>query len=243
MPHPLLGKSILLITAHPDDEAFLAGGLAYVNTRRGGTTSLICATHGEQGTSHLNRPVTPTQLKTIRRRELINCCHLKGIWNILLLHYPDGRLKQHLADFRKRVEAFIKTLRPDVLVTFGPDGITGHEDHITCWRVGRRVAREHKLPLFMFTVAPTLRKPMARWVERRRAFGKYVRHMHPYALATVRVATPPGVKMKILRNHPSQFEPDNPYAGYPSHAVSIFTRAEYFAEAAVSKHRRTRSAR
>lgn len=230
MPHQLLGRRILLITAHPDDEAFLAGGLAYVNTRRGGETGLICATHGEHGTSHLRRPVTPAQLKIIRRRELIRCCHLKGIRLIRLLAYPDGQLKKHETSFRKQVDTFITKLRPEAIVTFGSDGFTGHEDHITCWRVGRWIARRHRLPLFVFTVPPTCRKTMAGWVRHRRAKGRYVKNMAPYTLATVRVPVPPGIKVKILRNHPSQFDAQNPYAGFPQPAVRLFTKAEYFAK-------------
>ncbi len=230
MPHPLLGRSILLITAHPDDEAFLAGGLAFVNTRRGGRTSLICATQGERGTSHLHRPMTAQQLKVVRRRELIRCCRLKGIRTIRLLKYPDGDLRHHEQGFAKHVETFIQHLRPEVIVTFGSDGFTGHQDHVACWRVGRQLARKHGLPLFLFTAPPSVRGLMARWVRHRRAMGRYVRTMHPYALATVRVPVPPGIKIKILRNHPSQFDYDNPYAGFPKQAVALFTRGEYFAQ-------------
>lgn len=228
MTHPLLGRSILLITAHPDDEAFLAGGLAYVNTQHGGKTSLICATLGERGTSHLRQPKTAKQLKAIRRRELMRCCHLKGIRTIRLLKYPDGDLKRYEKSFAKQVDIFIRNLRPDIIVTFGPDGFTGHEDHITCWRVGRQLARKYGRPLFLFTTPPSVRGSMVRWIGHRRAMGRYVRKMRPYALATVRVPVPTGIKIKILHNHPSQFDYDNPYTGFPKAAVALFTRGEYF---------------
>lgn len=230
MSRPLIGRSILLITAHPDDEAFLAGGLAFVNTRHGGKTSLICATQGERGTSHLHRPMTMQQLKVVRRRELIRCCHLKGIRNIRLLKYPDGDLQRHEQGFAKQVDTFIQHLRPEVIVTFGPDGFTGHHDHITCWRVGRQQARKHSLPLFLFTAPPSAQLVMAQWVKHRRARGRYVRNMHPYALATARISVPPGIKIQILRNHPSQFDYDDPYAGFPKRAAKLFMRAEYFSQ-------------
>ena len=230
MTHQLLGQDILLITAHPDDEAFLAGGLAYVNTQHGGKTSLICATHGERGTSHLRQPKTVRQLKIIRRRELIRCCHLKGIRTIQLLEYPDCDLKSYEKGFTKQVDAFIKKLQPDIIVTFGPDGFTGHEDHIACWRIGRRLARKYQRPLFIFTTPPSIRGSMARWIGHRRAMGRYARKMSPYALATIRVPVPPGLKIKILRNHPSQFNFINPYLGFPKAAVTLFTRAEYYSQ-------------
>jgi len=54
-----LGSKILVFTAHPDDESYLAAGTIYENTRRGGKTFLVCATGGELGSAHLKKPISP----------------------------------------------------------------------------------------------------------------------------------------------------------------------------------------
>ena len=67
-----LGKKILVITAHPDDESFFAAGTIYKNQRLGGKTFLICGTAGEKGSGHLKKKLTEKQLAAMRKKELAN---------------------------------------------------------------------------------------------------------------------------------------------------------------------------
>lgn len=224
-----LGQRILVITAHPDDEAFLCAGTAWQNHQTGGQTALVCATLGEKGSSHMPRPVTAKQLKAIRRRELLNGARLAKISPVVCLGLPDGGLPQRKNLFYRRGLAAARRFRPDLLLSFGPDGLTGHVCHIACWQVSRRLARALKIPLYLFTVPPPVRYRVAKWLMARRVNSHYRPTIPAYRRATFRVPTPPGFKRRVLRHYRSQLLGHDPYRGFPKYAAKLFTSAEYFA--------------
>lgn len=228
-PHPLLGRRLLIITAHPDDEAFLCAGTAWQNHRAGGRTALICATLGEKGSSHLERPVSEAKLKAIRRRELMAGAAAAHISPVILLRLPDGKLPECSGALMKRGRGFIRTFRPEAILTFGPDGITGHRCHVACWRAGKSLARTYRLPLYTFTVPPSVRTKAAGWFVARRVNPHYHPHMPAYTRATIRVPTPTGFKLRVLKHYRSQLIGSDPFHGFPAYAIKRFTAAEYFA--------------
>lgn len=140
--------TLLGIWAHPDDEAYLSSGLMSAVRRRGGRVVVVTATRGEHGTAD---PVAwpPDRLSRHRERELEESLLTVGVREHLWLDHRDGTL----GDVPVTVGAdqllpVIEDIRPDAIVTFGPDGMTGHEDHraISAWttlawrRSGRRGA-------------------------------------------------------------------------------------------------------
>jgi LmbE family N-acetylglucosaminyl deacetylase len=130
----LLGRNVLGIWAHPDDEAYLSAGFMTRTINTGGRVACVHATSGEHGTDDPRR-WPPDVLGPHRADELRAALGALGVAESTILGYPDGgcdRIDDHVAI--AALEAVFDRVRPDVIVTFGPDGITGHPDHITVGR-------------------------------------------------------------------------------------------------------------
>jgi LmbE family N-acetylglucosaminyl deacetylase len=100
----------------------------------GGRVACVHATLGEHGTDDPRR-WPPDVLGPHRANELRAALGALGVAESTVLGYPDGgcdRIDDNLAI--TALEAAIERVRPDAIVTFGPDGITGHPDHITVGR-------------------------------------------------------------------------------------------------------------
>lgn len=129
MPNQL---RLLCVLAHPDDEALGFGGLLAQAAAEGVATHVLTATRGERGwPGDPGAYPGPAELARIRTAELHAAGAALGIRTIRLLDYPDGALAAaSAAAVQSAIAAAIRELRPDVVVTFGPDGATGHPDHI-----------------------------------------------------------------------------------------------------------------
>ena len=124
------GATVLAVWAHPDDESYLGGGLMAAAAATGGRVVNVTATLGEHGTPD---PVTmpPDQLAPIRRHELDHALRALGVRESIVLGYEDGTLDAVDPDLgARRMMTVLDEIDPDVVVSFGPDGVTGHPDHI-----------------------------------------------------------------------------------------------------------------
>lgn len=120
-------KKMLAIFAHPDDESFAAGGTLAKYAQRGVQVSLLCATRGEAGIPGL----TPKEAGRIREQELRAAAEQLGI-EVIFLGYRDGELtKADPSRLLRAVKNKILRINPQVIITFGPDGVSGHPDHVT----------------------------------------------------------------------------------------------------------------
>lgn len=136
-----LDKTALAVFAHPDDESFLMGGtiaLLGINKAR---VFVVCATRGEKGRLNLNQPLSDKELANLRERELKNALAVLGAQDAIMLGYPDGRLDASHEEILKRLLEIINLTKPFTVVTFGPDGITGHRDHITIGKAATEAFR------------------------------------------------------------------------------------------------------
>ncbi|MBF6590762.1 MAG: PIG-L family deacetylase [Ktedonobacterales bacterium] len=119
------------IFAHPDDESFgMAGTLARA-TMAGHPAAIVCATRGEEGQIADPALATPETLGQVRERELRTACAAVGVADVSFLDYIDGHLAE--ADEHEavgRIVYHLRRFRPDVIVTFSPNGGYGHVDHI-----------------------------------------------------------------------------------------------------------------
>jgi LmbE family N-acetylglucosaminyl deacetylase len=131
------GRTLMMVVAHPDDDAYgLAGTVALHADDPGFRYVLVHTTDGAAGDIPPGFPATRETLGAVRRAED------EAAWRVLgrppdrheWLGYDDGGVPdvpfEELVD---RIAAIMCEERPDVVATFGPDGITGHPDHI---RVG-----------------------------------------------------------------------------------------------------------
>jgi len=131
---------ILLIFAHPDDESFGVSGIVVKYSRAGIPVELICATKGEKET-RLDVP-DGVSTGTAREAELEKAAVILGIRRIHFLNYIDGDLKHiEKRKLTDKVLSIMQRLDPEVVITFGPDGITGHPDHIA---IGKAATRAFK---------------------------------------------------------------------------------------------------
>jgi LmbE family N-acetylglucosaminyl deacetylase len=119
------------VFAHPDDETFAIGGTIARYARLGVGWDLFCATDGDAGRSAA--PVSSkAELATLRRNELIAAARFLGVrGEIVARGYPDGGLAQVDPDrLVGDVVEFLRDAKPDVVITFGPEGgPNAHRDH------------------------------------------------------------------------------------------------------------------
>lgn len=138
-----MSRTLLGVWAHPDDEAYLTAGLMAEFRGRGDRVVVITATLGERGTSD---PVSwpPERLAVLREHELRTSLAAVGVDELHLLGYMDGECTWN--DGTDRIAELMADIAPDLIVTFGPDGMTGHPDHraVSAWTTDAwRVARPH----------------------------------------------------------------------------------------------------
>ena len=125
-----MGLRLLCITAHPDDECFAFGGALAHSAQRGVETSVICLTDGSAG-SYRGPASTPLELGQLRRFEFAASCDILGVRHHEILDYNDGQLEfASYSNLAGDLVQRIRTLRPQVIITFGGDGaINTHADH------------------------------------------------------------------------------------------------------------------
>jgi LmbE family N-acetylglucosaminyl deacetylase len=134
--------SILAVFAHPDDEAYLAGALMAVAADAGRRVVCVTATRGELGFPD-DDPRSIDERKAIREAELAACLEVLGVEEHRWLDYPDGGCAVlPLGEPVARLRAVVEEVRPDSVLTFGPDGGTFHDDHITVSRWTTLACRE-----------------------------------------------------------------------------------------------------
>lgn len=127
--------ALLGIWAHPDDEAYLSSGLMAGVRRAGGRVVVATATRGEHGTDD---PGTwpPERLALHREQELRESLAIVGVHEHRWLPHRDGTLASiPLETGAAGLVPILDEVRPDTIVTFGPDGMTGHDDHraVSAW--------------------------------------------------------------------------------------------------------------
>ena len=121
-------QSILLIYAHPDDETLFSGGSIAKYADQGFDAYLVIATRGEKGRT--SGECTQDELATTREQEVIEVGQLLGIKEIIFLGYGDKTLTTvNSMEISHKIAKIIRKIRPQVIITFGPEGANGHEDH------------------------------------------------------------------------------------------------------------------
>src|SRR4051812_24992613 len=124
------GRPILAVFAHPDDERVI-GPLLSKLAREGRETHLVIATDGSKGVrDYAHIPAGP-ELASARTKEATCAATRLGVRKLHLLGLPDGGLASFevLGRLRTSLAAIIDSVKPAVIITFGPEGGTGHPDH------------------------------------------------------------------------------------------------------------------
>jgi len=123
---------LMAILAHPDDESLGFGGTLAKYAAEGIHVALVTATRGERGwRGEPDADPGLTAIGQIRETELRSAATALGIDRLTFLDQIDGELAQaESGPVLARIVAEIRAFRPQVVVTFGPDGAYGHPDHI-----------------------------------------------------------------------------------------------------------------
>jgi LmbE family N-acetylglucosaminyl deacetylase len=118
--------AIVTVWAHPDDETYVAGGLMAVARHLGQPVTCVTATDGDFAATAPER----RRAARVRRAELDIALGLLGVTDRVALGLRDGECDTVDHDIGVALIADVLAARqPDTVVTFGPDGLTGHPDH------------------------------------------------------------------------------------------------------------------
>ena len=123
-------RPIVAIFAHPDDERVI-GPLLSKLARQGRETHLVIATDGAKGVRDFAHIPAGPELAAERVKEA-NCAAKRlGVQRLHLLGLPDAGLASFdaLGTMRTALVAIIDSIKPAAIITFGPEGGTGHPDH------------------------------------------------------------------------------------------------------------------
>ena len=144
-------KKILVVLAHPDDESFGAGGTLAKYAHQGVQVIFLCATKGEAGIPGLN----PEKAGAIREQELRHAAQHLGI-EVHFLGYEDGELsKVDPAKLLEHITCWIGLVQPQVILTFGPDGVSGHPDHVTVSHIVSQAVNQFYSKVCLLYIAPS----------------------------------------------------------------------------------------
>ena len=260
---------LLILFAHPDDEAFPVGGTIAMHTARGVTARLITTTSGELGEIRQPGSATRATIGEVRRAELAEAVAELGIASHEVLQYRDSGMagwddNHHPQAFVQadehevvaRLVFEIRRFRPQVILTFGKDGLYGHPDHIAICNHGTtafRLAaddtafphhmaigiRPHRTDRLFYSVRPRgFRVHMA---EALQAAGidaplpssdRANDGADPDSIdLTLDVSDGLDAKMACIRRHFTQLQPDWPYERLPRAVTASIIGIEHFIRA------------
>lgn len=138
-------KILFGIFAHPDDEAFGPAGTLLKLRSEGYDIHLILLTDGDAGTN----PDKVSDLATVRLKEWKESARILGANSTHALHYPDGELAAtSRTDLGQKVSKIIAEtismyeLAEVSFMTFEPQGLTGHHDHIVASELTSKIAQQ-----------------------------------------------------------------------------------------------------
>ena len=216
--------TILSIWAHPDDETFTCGGIMAAAIKNGQRVVCITATRGEAGVRD-ERRWPARQLADIRTAELQSALKILGVTEHHWLDYKDGGCAEvSETEASERLARYLEIYKPDTILTFGPDGFTGHEDHKAVYRWARKASAQCQKEVAIYCA-----------VERQSAYDKYLKKADEHLKIYFNIDKPPikernecdiyydltpeicRLKCRALRAMPSQTEA----------LTSLFTTEEF----------------
>ncbi len=223
-------RSLLAVLAHPDDESFAIGGTLARYAAAGIQVGLLTATRGESARGGED----PVRVAALREQELRRAIRVLGVKILRILSYQDGHLgRTDRPMLVSRLVAILRELRPQVVITFGPDGISGHPDHVA---IGEATTEAFRLagqagyttgptsgdlrphhPLRLFHIAPS---PATRQCCRKGS-GEFT----AAGLTAVDITAFRVDKVQAMQCHASQ---DQPFPGVPAVEAGRLHDREYF---------------
>ncbi|TDE00914.1 PIG-L family deacetylase [Jiangella asiatica] len=161
---PLSGRTVLVLHAHPDDEAIFTGVTMRRLADAGARVVLVTATLGDLGETHV--PLAPGETTAQRRvAELERAAELLGVQRLVLLGrrdsglpgaadnvHPDALAVADVDIVARWVAALIGEEGAEAIVHDDDRGIYGHPDHLAAHRIGAAAARLTGIASYQSTV-------------------------------------------------------------------------------------------
>ncbi len=222
--------AVLAVFAHPDDEAFRCGGTLALLARRGVQVQILTATRGQRGSCGDPPLCSPQELPRVREEELRCACRALGIEPPRLLDYCDGTLSRvDPQEGKAHVLAAVRELRPQALITWPPDGLSGHPDHVAVSRWAR-LAFEATQPMGVREPLSLVYMAVPEAVAA--ALGFSGLHTVPDEAVTLAVDVLPvwEEKLRAIRCHRTQAG-DSPILWAPEERQSLFLGTEHYRRA------------
>lgn len=245
--------TLLLVHAHPDDEAISTGGVMMKAKAHGHRVVLITATRGEVGEIYnMDEATSRPRLGEIRTQELKNASEILGVDRQEFLGYRDSGMvdtadnkdprsfhQAKLEEAAGKLAVFLREERPDVVVTYDEDGVYGHPDHIKAHFVTNAALDlvEHEgVPVKKLYYTAIPRSRMQAFVEQmpeeaRRAATANMRIAGtPDELITTEVDVHAYLdgKRDAFRAHVSQNDPNSWFANMASQIYELAFGTEFF---------------
>jgi len=221
-----LGKKILFFTAHPDDESYLAAGTIYKNYKIGGENILLCSSLGEKGKTHLVKSMSEKSLKVLRKKELLDAAKVLKISKVYFLHFPDGGIKKYKRQLFNKALQLVNKIKPDLIVSFNLDGITGHLDHIAVGETAVKVSSKTKIVLIRFTLPTKFSKSAKKFLGSKKLNRRYASSVK-YEKPKFKIVVDNKIKRRALACHKTQMT-KNAYSGFPAYVSEELLKYEYF---------------
>lgn len=226
--------TVLGVWGHPDDEAYLSAGLMAAAVENGQRVVCVTATKGEAGFPD-DDARSEEERRAVREAELRKCLDVLGVREHRWLPYPDGGCHEvPVDDAVGRLLAIFDEVQPDTVLTFGPEGQTGHVDHIAAslWttKAFRRAGEPHAR-LYYATQTPEWNETFTAVIPMDQVMmveGMQPPSTHERDLA-IRMALDGEQldrKLTALRSQASQIEPLYQHVGDETYRALI--RDEYF---------------
>jgi LmbE family N-acetylglucosaminyl deacetylase len=236
-----MNGGLMVITAHPDDEVLVAGGTLAACAELGLSTSVVCLTRGENGPIAHRGLATRQTLPAVRAQELREAGAALGVGLVKCYRRQDGGLRwSNRSAIAGQLARIIDELQPDVVATFGEDGLYYHSDHIATYELARMATRQAAHPAALYRsvwsaaemrrLAGELRRrnlPTGLWgleledlgVEAEDREGEVVVDVVPFV----------GQKLQALYCHRTQLEPGHALLSLPDDLAERFLGHERFA--------------
>jgi LmbE family N-acetylglucosaminyl deacetylase len=124
-----INEQICVVLAHPDDETIISGTMAKL-TSKGCTITVVYVTSGDDGPDETGQGLRGEALAIVREEEAQTALQAIGIKKPpIFLKYPDGHVPDHIEDIQRKLCNLLNEIKPSVVISFGPDGITDDWDH------------------------------------------------------------------------------------------------------------------
>jgi LmbE family N-acetylglucosaminyl deacetylase len=243
----------MVIVAHPGDEAFGFGGAIAQAASEGAYVVVVCATRGRFDprllekppapggrNRHYSKPVVWRNLDTVREDEMRRSVALLGVNVLRVLDYAEEALATtDFAELTGRLVEPIRMHRPEVILSFGPDGVTGDADHVA---VSRSVDEAFRLAGEPLAYEDDIEEDQVAW----RAAKLYHLVVPPSQLASLSDMAPPGygstdgdtvtlelgelsrLKLAAISRHVSQTGSEGPFHDWTPEMRDGFLATEHY---------------